>query len=155
MDYNIELPFSETFFAENNILYVEDSSEDELRKALELMASYFKKEFKYDYLQYCATDINENCIGFLFVEKAMDLVEHEHHHPYRVIGGGCFRMKHTNKYILDWIWFHPFARNRGLLKKYWPEFKNEFGNFGFTTPLSAHMEQFVQKYPTGENSKKY
>jgi hypothetical protein len=38
------------------ILYVIPSSDDELQNALELLAEYFKKEFRYDRLQYCKSD---------------------------------------------------------------------------------------------------
>ena len=75
----------------------------------------------------------------------MDLVENIDHHPYRVLGGGCFRELHDGAYQLDWVWLHPFARNRRKLKEQWPKFQDKFGAFTITLPLSAHMAKFVEK----------
>jgi hypothetical protein len=47
---------------------------------------------------------------------------------------------------MDWIWFHPFARNRGKLKFLWPKLRKEFGVFSLTKPLSPHMAKFMEKY---------
>lgn len=144
MKYKIESPVIENE-KHKDIFYVETSSSDELQSALELLAEHFKKEFRYDYLQYCKRDENKDCTGVLITERAMDLVKDIDHHPYRIIGGGCFREKSPNVYSLDWVWFHPFARNRSKLKNIWPQFKERFGNFKVTGPLSAQMKAFLDK----------
>jgi hypothetical protein len=82
----------------------------------------------------------------------MNLVKSEDHFPFYVIGGGCFRKNAANKYVLDWIWIHPFARNRGKLKSLWPKFKEKFGDFSLQEPLSAHMEMFMQKHGQARSS---
>ena len=85
-------------------------------------------------------------MGVLFSEKAMELITNETPYPNRVIGGACFRQKKSNEYFLDWVWFHPFARNRKNLKNNWNEFKDKFGKFAVTEPLSSHMEDFIKKH---------
>lgn len=146
MDYKIVLPIIEHSEGYKNILHVKSSSCESQKDALETMASYFKKEFRYDHLQYCKSEHSDDCFGVLFCETAMDLVKDTDHFPSRVIGGACFRKKSIDDYFLDWIWFHPFARNRGQLHKTWPIFIDKFGEFGLTKPLSAHMEKFLAKY---------
>jgi hypothetical protein len=146
MKYKIDSPVIQNNVEHKEILYVFPSSDDEIQSALELLAEYFKKEFRYDYLQYCKRDSNSDCTGFLITERALDLTEEFDHHPYRIVGGGCFRTNGPDNYFLDWVWFHPFARNRGRLKKLWPLFKEKFGEFSITEPLSAHMKEFITKH---------
>ncbi len=128
-------------------MYVDASSSLTEKKALEMMALYFKREFRYDHSQYEASDPGDDCLGFLVLERAKDLVKDTGHHPNRAIGGGCFRKGMGDKWKLDWIWLHPFARNRGNLKKIWPGFKTKFDDFALQEPLSAQMKAFLTKYP--------
>lgn len=145
MDYSIKLPISEDFNSSNGVIYVRNDSLISQKEALEMMALYFKREFKFDHLQYCKDDHTPDCTGILFVERAMDKVKDINHHPHRVIGGACFRAINTNSTVLDWIWLHPFARNRKNLKKHWSKFQEKFGHFTLTPPLSAQMEKFIEK----------
>lgn len=145
MSYEINTPVIEND-EHKDIFYIVPSSDDGLQSTLETLAEYFKKEFRYDHLQYCKYDDNSDCIGFLISERAMDLVEDIDHHPYRIVGGGCFRKAQSGDYVLDWVWFHPFSRNRGKLKKVWPQLKQKFGKFTVTEPLSPHMKSFLEKH---------
>lgn len=144
MNYEITLPIHEDLGGYKSILYLESSDARACRESLECMATYFRREFKYDYLQYKSTEHHEGFTGVLFLEKAMDLVQDIDHHPNRVIGGAGF-WKKPNGYVLDWVWFHPFARNRGNLRKHWPELTNKFGKFEVTPPISAQMGRFLEK----------
>jgi len=53
MKYKIDSPVIENNVEHKEILYIIPSSDDELQNALELLAEYFKKEFRYSHLQYC------------------------------------------------------------------------------------------------------
>ena len=143
MDYSIELPVSVEFQSYNETIFVDKNSIELHKEALERMASYFKKEFHYDHLQYCKEEHDSDCIGILFVKKDFDLVEDMNHNPYRVIGGACFRQG-AEKFVLDWIWLHPFARNRKILKNHWKNFETRFGGFEVRRPLSDHMNSFLK-----------
>ncbi len=116
------------------------------RDALEVMATYFQQEFGYDGLQYCVNEHRLDCTGVLFVERARDQVKHIDHHLHRVIGGACFGEYDDKTFFLDWVWFHPFARNRGNLKKSWDDLRYRFGDFALTEPLSSHMKSFIEKH---------
>ncbi|WP_306522150.1 hypothetical protein [Rheinheimera sp.] len=146
MNYEIKLPILSDLDGYKPLIYIKPSSPKKQKEALEKMAVYFRREFKYDYVQYSKENHGSDCTGIIFTETAMDLVKNENHFPNRVIGGACFRQKSTGEYFLDWVWFHPFARNRKILKRHWPELKQKFPNFTLTKPLSAHMEAFVKKH---------
>lgn len=146
MYYEISLPIIEDLEGYQDVVYLTPKSQKSHRDVLEVMATYFRREFTYDRLQYDSIEHDEDCVGILFCEKAMDLVKNMDHYPNRVIGGACFWKTRDGDYFLDWVWFHPFARNRGNLKKAWPIFKTKFGDFTLTKPLSAHMEKFLEKH---------
>ena len=145
MNYEIQLPVLEDLDGYKELLFLTPSSPRSHRESLESFARYFKSEFRYDSLQYCANEHTHECTGVLLCEPARDLVKDIDHHPNRVIGGACFRGS-ADHYNLDWVWLHPFARNRHKLSKIWPKFKDKFGSFSVTEPLSAHMASFVKKH---------
>lgn len=70
---------------------METSSVLEHKKALAVIAQYFKAEFKFDRLQYDEFDEDDGCVSVLICERALDLVENGAHFPHYVVGGCCFR----------------------------------------------------------------
>ena len=127
------------------LIYILPSSDKAQKLSLEELARYFKNESRYTHLQYCREDENTDCIGFLITKRAPDLVRDMDHHPYKIVGGGCFREGQNGEYCLDWIWIHPYERNRGNLERLWPEFESRFGKFGLTLPVSKQMMGFLKK----------
>lgn len=152
MKYEINLPVLEAPGYPASI-FVEKSSAIDHKLALATIARYFKSEFRYDYLQYDESDVDPTCVGMLVCERASDLVKHEEHFPSYVIGACCFRKNAAGEDFLDWIWLHPFARNRGKLKELWPQLKMHFGNFFLSAPVSAHMEAFIAKHAPDTKAK--
>jgi hypothetical protein len=144
MDYEITLPIHDDLGGYKSILYLESSDARACRESLESMATYFKREFRFDHLQYASAEHHEDFTGVLFLEPDRDLAQNIDDRPNRVIGGAGF-LKNPNGYVLDWVWFHPFARNRGNLRKHWPELKIKFGKFAVTTPISAQMQRCLEK----------
>ena len=128
------------------MIHVKTSSALEYKKALAAMARYFKAKFKFDHPQHDEFDEDDGCVGVLISERALDLVEHEDHFSNYVVGGCCFQTKASGERFLDWIWLHPFARNRGKLKALWPKFRDRFGTFCLSKPVSASMQAFISKH---------
>ena len=145
MKYDIRSLVLEDLDGYKALSYITPTSPNNQREALELMAGHFKREMRFDHLQYEACAHDENCVGALVCEAAMDLVTNEDHFPNYVIGGACFRRASSADYVLDWIWLHPFARNRRNLSRLWPRFKDRFGEFRVTEALSAHMKSFLER----------
>ncbi|MBD1388643.1 hypothetical protein IC617_04305 [Neiella sp. HB171785] len=144
MKYEITLPIHEDLGGYKSLSYVDPESSKSCRDSLELMATYFRRECKYDHLQYESSCHHQKFTGVLFFEKAMDLVKEIDHYPNRVIGGAGF-LEQSGGYTLDWIWIHPFSRNRGNLRKHWPKLKEKFGEFNLSHPISAQMARFLEK----------
>lgn len=147
--YTIELPISEGYDTDNGIIYVAPESEYSLKLQLQQFATFFKKEFKYDFLQYTANNhSSENeFAGFLFSELAYDRIEEDKPTPYRLYGGVGFFYRETIYpepiWELGWIWLHPFFRHRGLLSRHWEYFKTQFGDFEVSQPQSPDMKNFL------------
>jgi len=152
-DYSITLPVSGSYKQDSGILTVTKYSDEHIRQQLELFARYFKKEFKYNSIQYEANEhlFDENRYsGFLFSELARDRLEEDTPSVFRLFGGGCFRWReykdHKPTWVLDWIWIHPFFRHRGHLHKHWKFMRDRYGDFLVEHPLSADMEKFIEKH---------
>lgn len=110
-----------------------------LRNATRVLARYFQKEFFYDFIQWETYDNDPNTIAFLWT-RAPETIE-------PVWGAACFRWRDRTDapagWSLDWVWFHPYERNKGHLKEAWPFFKTVFGDFDVSTPTSPAMKAFV------------
>ena len=154
--YTIQLPIIKKSIAYGGLLDINKSSPKEYREALETIALYFKREGRFDHIQYCSNEYgsqNPEYHGFAFTESAFDAMEeHDLETPTRILGGGCFRkhkMKEGEIWILDWVWIHPYARNRGMFTKHIEYFKSTFGEFLPEPPLSPAMHHlFFNKIST-------
>lgn len=109
------------------------------KKAVERMALYFKREFSYDFLQFRASDEHdeEEHSAWMFVDCEV------------VIGACCFIKEDYKdigeRWVMGWIWIHPFCRRTGILTKYWDIFVEKFENFLPALPLSKAMKSFLEK----------
>lgn len=145
MKFRIDAPVLE-MAGYPGLLFIDRSSVELWKAPLAVIASYFKKEMKFDHLQFDESMYdNADYVGFLLLQGAMDLVTHDDHYPNRVVGGGTF-VKRGDRLELDWVWLHPFSRNEGALRNAWKTFKNKFGQFTVAMPLSVQMAAFLQKH---------
>lgn len=147
--YTISLPTFDECLSANGRYEVNEFSPMKLKDALERFARYFKAEFRYDNVQYKAEEHNNGCIGFLFTESAMDIVTDDHAGmPTRCSGGCCFRKEKFadgDKWVLYWIWLHPYFRNKEILSKHWGYFQEQYGDFMVWPPISRAMQSFIDK----------
>ena len=110
------------------------------RKAVYQIATYFRREFRYDFLQYGEAEDDPTHCAFLWLP--MEQMSGWFCH---VIGACCFRQRDTGM-SLQWIWLHPYYRRQGLLSYQWPRFQEKFGkDFLVEGPVSYAMEQFLRK----------
>jgi hypothetical protein len=142
--YKIIAP--ESFLSQVTELYpVVYNSKLIFRQYVEKFAKYFRREMRFDFTQFQATGENyydkRKYVAYLFNPKG--------YYAGYSIGACCFRWRtFTDKQIwgLQWIWIHPYARQKGLLKKYWKEFKLRHAPFYVEPPLSDIMNTFLTKY---------
>lgn len=144
----MDLPVSEKYFSYNNIIWVDKQSEINLCKKVYELARYFKEELNYDSVPFCPLgQLSEDYKALLFTEQAYDKYEKEPM-PYRIYGACLFTVKQftidNDRWVLKWIWFHPFFRNRGNLKNNWNKLEEEFGDFLIEKSVSNDMNSFLQ-----------
>lgn len=102
-------------------------------------ARAFRREFRYDFTQWGSAkgDDDPRVQGFLFVLP-----------DDRIVGACAFRWRPLEgapaRWGLQWIWIAPGHRRSGLLRSYWPLFRQEFGDFQAEAPLSDAMEAFLE-----------
>jgi len=115
-----------------------------IHKAIEKLSYYFKNEFNFDYVQYTAFgDMNNaKSQAYIWIDDDWD--------DTFAVGACCFRflgdVGQCNKWSLEWIWFHPYYRNKGLLAGAWKSFEKKYGkDFHIQPPLSKGMERFLEK----------
>ncbi len=150
--YTITAPVS-VRLESNSPTLVRLSSPFFIKKHVEILAYYFKREFHYDFPQFeageKATDPDYTPYEvWLFHREALDELKNPRDDPRRVIGAACFRLRPRSgesRWALQWVWFHPYERQRGHLSKQWPEFERRYGRFPIEEPVSYAMGQFLKK----------
>lgn len=128
-------------FEKHGMLLVRNVDDIRLRKIVYKFALFFRREFSYDFVQY--SEIKEEdatiCRAFIFQDYAYSGMG---------VGACCFRKRRYADYdgwCLQWIWLHPFFRDRGLFTKALPLFKKMFGDFYIEPPFSKTMDHIVNK----------
>lgn len=101
-------------------------------------AKEFRKEMKFDFIQWMKPGHfnNTSQVGYLFVKEDCTIV------------GACSFVKKSKNAVhywtLDWVWINPKERRMGHLKKRWQHFKEKFGDFHISYPISDSMSAFVK-----------
>ncbi len=150
-------------FPSKQVCMVTSKSCRAYKRAVERMASFFQRELNYDFPQYAATEYSRSyryrkhvatdseLRGFFWFENNDgNRIENE----WPTLGGACFRLREFSdgtRWLLDWVWIHPYARRRHLLTQAWPFFRSMFGDFDCSPPLTSAMASFLEK---AENSSK-
>jgi len=111
-----------------------------LRLRVEKFANYFRREFAYDFIQYSAKN-DGGYSAYLFCDKTFA--------GHLAIGACCFRWSEEVEikscWILQWVWLHPYFRDRGYLTDAWEYFNKKLGPFAVESPLSNAMGSFLEK----------
>ena len=129
---------------------VRRSSPHPLRRAVQRVAHYFRREMHFDFCQY-TEDGNFEHTAFLWsASESLDA-----NNKVDIIGACCFQPTTFTDIgtlpSLTWIWIHPYRRRSGMLIRSWPYFEKRFGRFYVEKPLSSAMEQFLQTKTSYEN----
>jgi hypothetical protein len=122
-----------------------------LRRAVECIAYYFRREFSYDLVQYCSLEMEDDGHRAYLWTDPMTLDEDDRE---VVFGACCFRWRQwrdpppdfpAESYGMQWIWMHPYQRRKGVLSRAWPYFLARFHPFVPEGPHSPGMEAFLRK----------
>lgn len=96
----------------------------------------FKREFRYDFSQWARKPLDDpEPEGFLFSDE-----------DGRVIGAAAFRPQSDADRLwrLDWVWIAPDYRRQGHLSRQWSSFRQRYGDFDMTPPVSDAMQAFLK-----------
>jgi len=126
-----------------------------LRRAVECIAYYFRREFAYDFLQYCSLEtVDDGHRAYIWADP--DTLNEQD--KITVFGACCSRWRRwedappnlpSKSYALQWIWLHPYQKRKGILEKAWPYFLARFHPFVPEGPHSPAMEAFLTKHHYG------
>lgn len=106
----------------------------------------FKREFRYDFLQWNGSStkkVTPNVHGYLFADQSRTF-------PPGTIIGACAFVNREGTWSLDWIWVIPSMRRHGVLLSRWSTFLERYGDFDIEHPLSEAMESFVRRHGTNQ-----
>lgn len=120
---------------------IKGSDSFECREAMFDIARYFRREFNFDAIQYANLYDKEDDNESYAYAFTLEFKEGKS----LVIGTICFRKREWGGYGLQWVWLHPYVRNKGLLTQHWKLFREKFGNFYVEPPYSEAMKQFLKK----------
>jgi hypothetical protein len=132
----------------DNLIIVDNKSGISIHEEVFKIAEYFTKELNYNSVPYSRFgNLSEEFKALLFTVDADDLYE-DGLMPYRIFGACSFTKINCTEgkdyWALEWIWLHPFFRNRGTLKKYWVYLEKNFDDFIIKEPVSNDMESFLE-----------
>jgi hypothetical protein len=145
--YRIDLSEVPAAFVDqpNEPVAVRSKSPSKLRKAVERFAIYFRREFHYDFVQFSAKEKpgdDEPYAAYLFASE-------RNSYPRLWVGACCFRWREYDdvepRWVVQWMWLHPYFRGKGILGHAWDKFHEVHGNFYCEPPLSRAMEAFLRK----------
>lgn len=129
------------FRTENNPELINYTSPDWKHNEILDRAFAFKRELGFDFAQWSKSDSElaaGNVVGYLFTK------EHK-----TIIGAASFRKREYDVegtfWELDWVWIAPKYRRTGILKSRWPLFREQFGDFYVSHPISRDMKYFLSK----------
>jgi|GEM_PF-979627 len=132
--------------------FITRNSPRNVRTAVHRIAQYFKREEGYDFTQFSIDDTTDYSV-YLFYYRKYNYRRQEN--SSEIFGAASFRRRAyenvSERWCLQWIWIHPYLRNKGLLKEAWPVFQEKYGNdFLPETPYSKAMVAFLRNHASKE-----
>ncbi|WP_126247822.1 GNAT family N-acetyltransferase [Chitinophaga rhizosphaerae] len=111
---------------------------------MHLRAVAFRREMHFDFPQWVSPE-NKAAVaktkahGYLFTNNE------------QVIVGACSfqpgaRLAEPDRWALDWVWIAPVYRGKGILDDRWDKFKQQYGNFWVSHPVSEAMQSFLNRH---------
>lgn len=98
----------------------------------------FKREQRYDFVQWDNPERDHAAKGYLFADA-----------DGRIIGCCAFRFReytnHQPGWALQFVWVAPPYRRSGVLAERWPAFRDRFGDFLVEGPVSTPMQAFLRR----------
>lgn len=105
-------------------------------------AKAFKREFGYDTVQW-VQPFGRSC------RESKGFAEVFTDEEGNAVGAVGFRWRQykdaPSRWAMQWAWFDPTARRKGLLGRHWSVLRKRYGDFDVETPISPAMMAFLVK----------
>jgi hypothetical protein len=137
--YRIDLRTIPPQYADTALVSVTMRSPVLLRREVERFARYMRREFNYDLPLFDADEQTTYC-AHLFGDM-----------QHKVwVGACCFRMQYFGDLgvhwaRMEWVWMHPYFRDRGILQSHWRTLRSKHHDFAVSGPVSKAMKSFLMK----------
>ncbi|WP_203962760.1 hypothetical protein [Actinocatenispora thailandica] len=107
------------------------------RYAVEQFAHQFRRETRYDFAPFNATD--EDAHGVLLLARRFRAT-------FPIAAGAAgFTVDDDGEWCMNWIWVHPYERGDELIDRAWDELEVRYGQFRIEPPYSPAMESFLRR----------
>ena len=131
--------FSKKNQAQGGLFHIIANSPQWMHREIYLRALAFKREFKYDFVQWDSPkgETDPNVRGYLFINS-----------ENIAVGACAFRWRECDGQTfwgLQWVWVTPKYRRTSVLSKHWRTLRQLHGNFYVEGPVSDAMVAFVTK----------
>ncbi|UUY07697.1 hypothetical protein LRS11_18020 [Pseudomonas sp. J452] len=141
--------FAERLASGAQAVLVDSSSPLWMHEAVFQRARAFRREFRYDRVQWDGSierPASKEWHGYLFAGDSKG-----------TIAGACGFYheesgQEAGRWGLHWIWLAPKFRRGGILKARWDDFLSRYGDFYIEPPISEAMQGFIRKH--GSDSQK-
>lgn len=135
--------FAERLASSAHAELVDSSSPLWMHEAVYQRARAFRREFRYDMVQWDGSNerrASERWHGYLFAGNSNG-----------TIAGACGFYheesgQEAGQWGLHWIWLAPKFRRQGILKAHWDYFLSRYGDFYIEHPISEAMQGFIRKH---------
>lgn len=150
VETDIRLP---VVYPEIGTAYVTKESSMHLKKAVLRLATFFKRENDYDFIQFSILEKEGYTVRIFYRRKYNNK---RGLYGSEIYGAACFRERNSlggipTKWSLQWVWLHPYFRSKGILKNSWPQLLKDFGaEFFVETPYTHTMLAFLKKHASHE-----
>jgi hypothetical protein len=129
----------------NDLLAVTTRSPKPHRRAVWQLATYFRREFQYDCVQYGHLGNENDATARAYLWLGPDSGGGDS--KCYTIGACCFRWREWENmppmWAMQWVWFHPYGRRQGKLRNAWSYFRARFELFDVEPPYSQAMKAFL------------
>jgi hypothetical protein len=117
-----------------------------LRKAVEELGRFFRREFHYDFPQYYHLECDNLGRAFLWASPLPRTAKGRQMMVYGACGFHWDKWEnYRHGWSMSWCWFHPYERRQGHLLDVWPYFRARFPGFICVPPFSISMIKFLFK----------
>lgn len=124
--------------------YVDKKQPISVFLAVQKIATFFKREMEFSSLQYVALEkmVQDTTDAYIWIDESWS--------DKFAVGACAFSLckdvDESQKWEMQWVWFHPYYRNKGLLASAWKGFEEKYGkDFGKEPPISKAMQAFINK----------